>query len=74
MELQDPISIEKRDRLQITTTEPLWTVEDVADYLRIQPETVRMKARAKEIPAIKVGKMWRFKVNEIKEMLKSKAE
>jgi excisionase family DNA binding protein len=35
-------------------------VSDVANYLRLQPETVRMMARAKKIPAIKIGKSWRF--------------
>ena len=72
MELRDPISGDKRDRLQITATEPLWTVEDVAGYLRLKEETVRIMARARKLPAIKVGKVWRFKANEIKEMLKSK--
>jgi excisionase family DNA binding protein len=59
----------QNDRLQITPTEPLWTVEDVANYLRLEQETVRLMARARKIPAIKVGKVWRFRVNDIREML-----
>jgi excisionase family DNA binding protein len=44
----------------------LWTVEEVAEYLRLQPETVRAKARKGEIPAVKVGKrIWRFDIKEI---------
>lgn len=62
----------QNDRLQITSTEPLWTVEDVANYLRLEQETIRMMARAKKLPAIKVGKAWRFRVNDIKEMLAAK--
>lgn len=54
------------------STEPLWTVEDVANYLRLRRETVRMMARANKLPALKVGKAWRFRINDIKEMLKSK--
>lgn len=54
-------------------TEPLWTVEEVARYLRIKPETVRMMARAKSLPALKVGKVWRFRAREIKETLRSNA-
>ena len=47
-------------------SEQLWTVEEVAEYLRLQPETVRVKARKGEIPAIKVGKrIWRFDIKEI---------
>ena len=47
-------------------SEQLWTVEEVAEYLRLQPETVRAKARKGEIPAFKVGKrIWRFDIKEI---------
>jgi excisionase family DNA binding protein len=46
-------------------TEPLWTVEDVADYLRLDPETVRSLARQKKLPGMKVGKVWRFRKAEI---------
>jgi len=59
----------KQDFLKTTFTEPVLTVEDVASYLRIKEETVRMMARKKKIPAIKVGKAWRFRLSEIKETL-----
>jgi excisionase family DNA binding protein len=49
-------------------TKPLWTVEDVATYLRLQQETVRMMARKNKLPALKVGKAWRFRSDEIKSM------
>lgn len=71
MKQQNPQSNKKQEFLDISTTEPLWTVEDVAGYLRLKEETVRMMARAKKIPALKVGKVWRFKAREIKEMLKA---
>jgi excisionase family DNA binding protein len=55
--------------------EPLWTVEEVAEYLRLQPETVRAKARKGELPAYKVGKrMWRFDFKEINACLKISKE
>ena len=48
--------------------EPLWTVEEVANYLRLTAETVRVMARRGELPSIKVGKrVWRFKISEIKQ-------
>lgn len=56
-----------------SATEPLWTAKDVADYLRLKPETVRMMARKRKLPAMKVGKAWRFRVSDIKEMLKARA-
>lgn len=55
--------------IQIDVTEPLWTVEDVAGYLRLNPETVRMMARSGRIPSIKVGKAWRFRAGQIKHWL-----
>ncbi len=50
-------------------TDPLWTVEDVADYLKLQPETIRSMARRGELPALKIGKVWRFQRHAINEML-----
>gem|GEM_PF-2214148 len=43
----------------------LWTVEEVAEYLRLKPATIRRMAREGKIPAIKVGKSWRFSENQI---------
>jgi excisionase family DNA binding protein len=51
--------------------EPLWTVDDVADYLQLQPETIRSMARRGELPAIKLGKVWRFRRNAIHSMILS---
>jgi len=55
-------------------TEPLWTVEDVAEYLRLGAETVRMMARRGELPAFKVGRVWRFKIHDVKYHIKSRIE
>ena len=68
--------VEKKSSVvQISETEPLWTVDDVADYLRLNPETVRVMARRGELPSIKVGRrVWRFKISEIKDWLKSQHE
>jgi excisionase family DNA binding protein len=52
-------------------TTPLWTVDDVASYLKLQPETIRSMARRGELPAIKLGKVWRFQKTAIHEMLAS---
>jgi len=48
---------------------PLWTVEEVAEYLKLQPETIRSMARRGELPAIKLGKFWRFRKTAIHDML-----
>jgi excisionase family DNA binding protein len=44
-------------------------VEDVAVYLKLQPETIRSMARRGELPALKIGKVWRFQKHAIHEML-----
>jgi excisionase family DNA binding protein len=52
-------------------SDALWTVEDVAEYLKLQPETIRSMARRGELPALKLGKVWRFHKHAIHEMLVS---
>ena len=49
------------DNHKSSLTDPLWTVNDVAEYLRLEPETVRAMARMGKLPAIKVGRVWRFR-------------
>jgi len=48
---------------------PLWTVEEVSSYLKLQPETIRSMARRGELPAIKLGKVWRFEKTAIDDLL-----
>lgn len=33
---------------------------DVAEHLHISPRTVRLWAECGEIPAVKIGRLWRF--------------
>jgi excisionase family DNA binding protein len=48
------------------------TTEDVAEYLQLNPETVRVWARQGRIPAAKVaGGHWRFLRDEVEEWLRS---
>jgi len=39
----------------------IMTLEEVAEYLRLQPQTIYTWAQEKKIPAAKIGKEWRFK-------------
>jgi len=48
-------------------------VEEVAEYLRIHPYTVRRLARAGKLPGFKVGGQWRFKKEAIAQDKKCKA-
>jgi len=38
----------------------IMTVPEVARYLGVVPDTIYRKARRGEIPAVKMGKVWRF--------------
>jgi excisionase family DNA binding protein len=37
------------------------TLEEVASYLRLKPQTIYKWAQEKRIPAVKLGKEWRFR-------------
>jgi excisionase family DNA binding protein len=39
----------------------IMTLEEVAEYLRVKPQTIYTWAQEKKIPAAKLGKEWRFK-------------
>lgn len=54
----------------IDKTEPLLTVCELARYLRLEPQTVRTLARDGKIPALKIGRIWRFRRTEILQALK----
>jgi excisionase family DNA binding protein len=43
----------------------IMTLEEVAEYLRMKPQTIYTWAQEKKIPAAKLGKEWRFKKSMI---------
>lgn len=43
------------------------TLEEVAAYLKLKPQTIYTWAQEKKIPAAKLGKEWRFKRSIIDE-------
>lgn len=42
-------------------TNDIMTIEEVAQYLKLQPQTVYKWAQEGQIPAAKLGKEWRFR-------------
>lgn len=48
----------------------IMTSEEAAKYLRIGIVTLKKKAQTGRIPAAKVGRVWRFRKQEIDEWLK----
>jgi excisionase family DNA binding protein len=45
----------------------IMTLEEVAEYLKLTPQTIYTWAQEKRIPAAKLGKEWRFKKSIIDE-------
>jgi len=45
----------------------IMTLEEVANYLKLKPQTIYTWAQEKKIPAAKLGKEWRFKKSIIDE-------
>jgi len=45
--------------------EPLLDTEQAARLLRMHPRTLRTKARRGSIPAVQVGKRWRFRASSL---------
>lgn len=44
-----------------TTPNEILTIDEVAEYLRLTPQTIYKWAQEKRIPAVKLGKEWRFR-------------
>lgn len=44
-------------------------ITEAADYLGLHPETLRNKARARELPTAKVGRRWRFRKVDLDDWL-----
>ena len=43
----------------------IMTIEEVAKYLKLKPQTIYTWAQNSKIPAAKLGKEWRFKKSVI---------
>jgi excisionase family DNA binding protein len=48
----------------------IMTLEEVAKYLKMQPQTIYTWAQTGKIPAAKIGKEWRFRRDIIDEWFK----
>ena len=62
------VSLEKRQHAASATTTistGMMTLQEVADYLRVGRSTIQRLLKGNEIPAFKIGRCWRFKVEEI---------
>jgi len=49
----------------MSDSDKIMTLEEVAEYLRLKPQTIYTWAQEKKIPAAKLGKEWRFRKSMI---------
>ena len=54
----------------LSNREPLLTTAAVSRWLGIAPRTLCLWAECQEIPAIKIGRQWRFREGELQEWLR----
>lgn len=55
-------------------TEKLLTAEQAAAILQVHPRTVKRMAASGEIPAMKIGKLWRFRESLLDAWVNSEVE
>ena len=48
----------------------IWTIKEVADYLRLKEKTAYALAAQGKLPGFKVGGSWRFRRDEIDSWIK----
>jgi excisionase family DNA binding protein len=69
---EDMVSAEWSQLRQVrsdTEFEPLLDVAEAARLLRMHPRTLRTKARERTIPAVQVGRRWRFRASTLNDWL-----
>lgn len=55
----------------MNSEESLWNVPDVARYLNVRRDTIYRWLGKKKMPAIRIGKKWLFRREEIDAWLKT---
>lgn len=50
-------------------TEKLLTPEEVSEIVSLHPETIRVMARDGRLPAVKIGRFWRFRPAAVREWI-----
>jgi excisionase family DNA binding protein len=49
--------------------EAFLTTEEVLGYLKVTPRTIYRLIRAGELPAVRIGRQWRFRRTDLNEWL-----
>ena len=57
--------------MSVTELNSIMTLPEVCAWLRMSEQAVKKLCREGKIPAVKIGKFWRFNVEELSEWVKS---
>jgi len=73
--VQEQMVQEKSRRVNaaIKRSTTVMTLQEVADYLRVTRSTIHRLLKRNEIPAFRIGRHWRFNVEEIEHWCTSRA-
>jgi excisionase family DNA binding protein len=52
----------------------IFTIKDVAEYLKVTERTIYRLAASKRIPAFKVGGTWRFRMADIDDWIAKQSQ
>jgi excisionase family DNA binding protein len=52
--------------------EPVVDSEEAAKFLNINPKTLQKMARNGDVPAYRIGKLWKFRISDLDGWLRSK--
>jgi PTS system nitrogen regulatory IIA component len=67
--LFSPLSLISPKEAPPMTDDPLMSVREIAAYLNVNISTIYMWSQKGQIPAMKIGTMWRYRRSEIEDWL-----
>ena len=54
-------------------TDAIWTIKEIAEYLKLKEKTAYALVARGEIPGFKVGGSWRFRAKEIEDWVEEQS-
>ena len=68
----EPLVRSERESRRTVFEDEMLTIEDLAKYLKLKPQTIYKWAQTGQIPGAKFGKEWRFRRSAIEEWIDSR--
>ena len=69
-------SLTTTEELQLTggSFEPLIDILTAAGLLKVHPKTLQRMARGGQIPAVRIGRYWRFRASQLDSWIRSQVD